>query len=121
MKVPKLIYCLITIISFTATVCKAGQATVLTLNDVKFVKNTGSIIDYRSKYKDIIIPETFDGVPVKSISEYAFYKNGLTSVTLPNSVDYIGPSAFYGNALTKMTLPSSLRAYESPHNFFDKQ
>jgi hypothetical protein len=41
--------------------------------------------------KDTIIPET-----VKSIGEFSFQGlNGLTSITIPASVEYIGDSAFY--------------------------
>ncbi len=52
---------------------------------------------------DLTIPEsvTFGGIsfPVTSIGEGAFEDcSGLTSVTIPNSVTYIGKYAFYGTA-----------------------
>lgn len=41
------------------------------------------------------IPASINGVPVKTINDYAFlYCAGLTSVTLPESVESIGANAF---------------------------
>ncbi|MUK94769.1 leucine-rich repeat protein, partial [Aliivibrio fischeri] len=71
-----------------------NQPYTLTLNDVNFDKITGVIKDYTSKYKDIIIPDNLDGVPVTSIGDSAFRDNALTNVTIPNSVTEIGMYAF---------------------------
>jgi len=59
---------------------------------------------------EFIIPAVIDGLPVFSIDSYAFYGcTGLTSVTIPNTVTFIGSYAF-GNCsgLTSMTIPDSV-------------
>lgn len=60
--------------------------------------------------KDIIIPETYENLPVTSISFNAFYEcAGLTSITIPNSVTSIGNLAFYGcTGLTSIIIPDSV-------------
>jgi len=45
---------------------------------------------------DLVIPETIDGYPVTAIDGWAFYQcNELTSLTLPESVTFIGDNAFH--------------------------
>ena len=56
---------------------------------------------YDNEYTgNVVIPESVDyngnTYPVTSINSRAFYDcGGLTSVTIPNSVTYIGTGAFY--------------------------
>ncbi len=56
------------------------------------------------KDTNIIIPEEYNGLPVAGIGARAFYGvQGLTSVTIPNSVTSIGYSAFFAcNQLTSV-------------------
>ena len=67
--------------------------------------------DYRG---DVVIPETvtYDGKTyrVTAIGEKAFYYNdGMTSVTIPQSVTLIEDLAFYDcNGLTEITIPESV-------------
>ena len=86
---------------------------------------------------DVVIPEKISGVQVKAIGDYAF-KNcredivvptsstnnkyeikpmmsiscpgiGITSVILPEGLEYIGGSAFEGNNLKAVIIPSSVK------------
>ena len=56
---------------------------------------------------DIVIPETYQGLPVTEIGAYAFEKESyIESITIPNSVTSIDDFAFSGcSSLTEMTLP----------------
>lgn len=56
----------------------------------------------------IKIPSTLDGLPVTSIGDCAFFRcNGLTSVTIPDTVTSIGDSAFYCcSGLTSLVIPN---------------
>lgn len=56
---------------------------------------------------DIIIPSTYEGLPVKSIADYSFKDfTLLTSIVIPNSVTSVGYAAFSGcSGLTSITLP----------------
>ena len=58
----------------------------------------------------LTIPATCSGKPVTGIGESAFQNcTGLTSVTIPNSVEHIGDSAFdYCTGLTGITIPDSV-------------
>lgn len=78
-----------------------------------FESNTGTITDYDGVNgpTDIVIPETINGVAVTALGKDGmlnglngvFEGKGLTSVTVPNSVTYIGPAAFSNNPITSMT------------------
>jgi len=54
-----------------------------------------TITGYSGPGGDVVIPSEIDGLPVTSIAENAFnYCDSMTSVTIPDSVTYIGYGAF---------------------------
>lgn len=58
----------------------------------------------------VIIPPVVEGKPVTSIGNQAFYKKGLNSIKIPNTVTNIGWGAFMGNtAMTSITIPESVQ------------
>ncbi len=59
---------------------------------------------------DIVIPSTYNDLPVTSIGYRAFEGcTSLTSIEIPNSVTYIGDDAFSGcNSLTSIEIPNSV-------------
>lgn len=67
------------------------------------------VMNYSATSTEILIPETFYGVPVIQIGDYAFSSfTDLISVIIPSSVLYIGESAFYGCSFTSIILPENL-------------
>jgi hypothetical protein len=75
--------------------------------DYKF--DAGEIKGYRGDQENLVIPDTIWGNPVTSIGQEAFSNTRLTSVTIPNSVTYIGRGAFadiFG--LASVTLPANV-------------
>lgn len=56
-----------------------------------------SVQRYVGESNRVIIPETFEGKPVKSIQRRAFANNGLEYLRIPNKVASIGEFAFIGN------------------------
>lgn len=96
-----------------------------------------SIEDYKGSSENVAIPDNFDGFPVVSIGQNAFLKKDVVSVTIPDSVTYIGYSAFnscpklksvvisksvetisesafsYCKSLEKIVIPDSVKKIES--------
>lgn len=80
-----------------------------------FNKETGTITGYRSKNysnkyctDDVVIPETIDGVTVKSIGNKAFMNDCIGSVVIPNSVTSIGNLAFASNQLKDIKISDNV-------------
>ena len=58
---------------------------------------------------DVTIPATVNGKPVTKINNKVFCEcSDVTSVTLPEGLQYIGNKAFYGTGITSLSLPGSL-------------
>ena len=60
---------------------------------------------------NVVIPRKISGVKVKSIGKNAFNYSkpiGITSVLLPEGLEYIGARAFYQNNLKTVTIPSTV-------------
>ena len=61
-------------------------------------------ITYETAPTDVVIPSEIRGYPVTTIASNAFWKKGLTSVVIPNSVTEIERIAFRDNQLTSITI-----------------
>ncbi len=59
----------------------------------------------------IIIPQTYDGLPVTSVSQYAFqYCLKITEIVIPDSIKEIGAGAFMGcDSLESVTFGNGIR------------
>ena len=85
---------------------KPSEGLEFTLGDGDYyiVSGLGTCAD-----TDIVIPDTYNGLPVTTIGDNAF--NGSSyfiSVTIPNSVTTIGNNAFSNSALISITIPDSV-------------
>ena len=99
--------------SYTCTVCndeiyKESQGLEFILSD----DSTYYIVDGKGDCTDtdIVIPYTYEGLPVKKIGDAAFIDcQDLTSVIIPNSVEVIEDSAFdMCWSLTSIEIPDSV-------------
>lgn len=57
---------------------------------------------------DIIIPNMLDGKKIIAIGPQAFQAKGLTSVVLPDTVEYLDNYSFVVNGLTSVVMPDSV-------------
>ena len=61
------------------------------------------------KIKNIIIPNTYNGLPVTAIGKEAFFMTDIRTVIIPNSVTYIDRFAFANcESLLTITIPDSV-------------
>ena len=59
---------------------------------------------------EVVIPEIFDGLPVRQINSYGFKEcKGITKVTLPEGIERLSTGAFMDSGLTEIVLPSTLK------------
>lgn len=58
---------------------------------------------------DVVIPDTYNTLPVKSIAENAFKDvTTIKTITLPSALKVIGDGAFQGSTLESITFPSTV-------------
>lgn len=82
---------------------------VMTLDETKsfFI-----VTDYISVEYDIVIPDVYQGLPVREIGEAAFRYKTIDSLTLPHSLRKIGKEAFlglnYDSQIKELDLPEGL-------------
>lgn len=68
----------------------------------------------RWKIKHLVLPNTINGLNVVKINDLAFFKNGSSHITLPESLVLIGSSAFASNEyLKEIIFPKSLYMIDS--------
>jgi hypothetical protein len=88
-----------------------GRAQTFTYTNIE---GTLTITGYNGPAGNIVIPSTIDGLPVTRIGDGAFFSlngvyNGLTGVSIPDSVTSIGDSAFMQCVgLTNIVIPDSV-------------
>lgn len=95
----------------------------LKIDDVDFTE--GKINRYTGHikgYSDIIIPDSFNGIPVTSIEDNSFNGMSLDSVILPNSIEYVGNFAFANNIITSINLPTPIlkEGYDSFNGWYEE-
>ena len=122
-----LILACVMLFSLTALFCSCDIASLVNkLTAKKYTyKDLGDSYELASigdtSETEIVIPDTYDGKPVTSIGERAFYRsflstaaNGdelpkITSITLPDTITTIGKEAFANNTeLTSLNIPDSV-------------
>ena len=103
---------LMAVLSFAGCNGKDEIAKVAPESDFEFeLSEDGTFIaitNYKGNAKNLVIPETIQGVPVEAIQGFRENKK-IKSVVIPPSVKVIGAGAFvYCESLEKVTLPKEL-------------
>ncbi len=99
----------------TDTGILSGKADYLDAKELTYVRSSDGTyyivagIDSCTAVTKVVIADTYNNLPVKIISDYAFaWCGALTSITIPNSIMSIGANAFIGCGLTSITIPNSV-------------
>ena len=88
--------------TFTVTVAAAT-------NTFYFDETTGTITKYNESDTVVVIPSKINGFTVETIDHGAFERSAVTSVTIPDSVTFIGEAAFANcSQLTNISIPNSV-------------
>lgn len=103
---------LLVIVQFPALPAIAGKTDPTDLFDFSPLPDSSAlmIVRYKGLEENVLIPDSFNGLPVTAIAEKAFYKcDFLKSVVLPEGVKSTGDYAFWScKALPEITLPDTL-------------
>ena len=68
------------------------------------------VVGYHGDDINVVIPDTYNGVPVKYINEYCFEGSEIQSVKIGNNVEEILEGAFYACSLLKeVSIPASVK------------
>lgn len=70
---------------------------------------TATILQHEFASGSISVPAQLGSLTVSDIYEFAYADNGITELTIPNTVQRIGDRAFMYNELTSVTIPSSVK------------
>jgi hypothetical protein len=103
-----------TLLGITIYIGLSAQYTI-TSNDVSIDENgviTGC--SYNFEQTDIIIPSEIGNTTVRAIGMSSiwggvFQEEGITSIQLPSTLEYIGDLAFYGNPITSLDIPEGVK------------
>lgn len=72
------------------------------------VKGGAEVASYTGTESEVVIPYYYEGLPVVSIGEGAFFGKQVTEVSLHKNILSIGNSAFSGASLLSASVPSSV-------------
>lgn len=116
MTLSKRIFCIflcLTALLSLPVVVSAQEETTLTAGDFTYTvleDDSICVTGYLGSSTDVELPSQIDGKNVVTIgSEMFWYNKEITSVTIPDSIEYIGKRAFQGcTGLTEIKLPDSV-------------
>lgn len=77
----------------------------------KFSQEQYSVMSYSGVADSVVIPDIWNGYPVKVISQCVFKDSQIANIVIPNSITEIGNSAFYNcKSLTDINLPYGIKS-----------
>lgn len=64
------------------------------VSDFFVINSSNVVIKYTGHFKNLVIPDTIDGISVKALGNYLFYQNNVESVSIPDSCQVINSYCF---------------------------
>lgn len=108
----KWLACLLALVLMVAMTSVAMAAATRTSGDFEYTvkgNGTATIVGYTGADGDLIIPNMVDGYTITTIGEEAFKDCGrFFSVTLPESITAIQDKAFWGSGVTSINIPNTV-------------
>ncbi|UDM84085.1 leucine-rich repeat protein [Vagococcus fluvialis] len=76
-----------------------------------WVNNKGIVIGttIKTNQKSLVIPSQIQGITVRGIDSQVFHHHQFSSITLPNTVEFIGFETFYESTVTSLKKPTNLK------------
>jgi len=102
--------------SFAFSSTKASDPNIKSNGEYKYkiTDNSVTIVKYIDYAKDVVVPDTIDGLPVKVIGDHAFFgRAGVETLKLPESVEEIGEFAFSQTGIKDFVFPPKVKVISS--------
>lgn len=76
-----------------------------------WVNNKGIVIGttIKTNQKSLIIPNQIQRITVRGIDSQVFHHHQFSSITLPNTIEFIGFETFYESTVTNLKKPTNLK------------
>ena len=85
---------------------------VVPLENIKEMINNKIIYLEKYSIKNVVIPETINGITVTRIDDYVFQNKSLYTIEIPKTVTYIGEDALSGNNLLYNIVNKTGRSFD---------
>jgi hypothetical protein len=96
------------------TAAKTGVLQIKAISEIQwnssipFKIKGGEIVEYNGNGGDLVIPNIVWDEPVASIKAGILRYRGVSGLSIPNSITYIGDGVFADGQLTKVSIPNSV-------------
>lgn len=100
------------LLTFAVLLCACGNGGGKATEGLEFTAKNGTyyVTGYHGEDVNVIIPDTYNDIPVTVIAEEAFAESDIQTIKVGGNVEVIEQAAFYhASMLREVELPASLR------------
>lgn len=108
----KKIRIIVALLAFAVLLCACGNSGGKATEGLEYTAKNGTyyVTGYHGEDVDVVIPDTYNDIPVTVIEEEAFAESNIQTIKVGGNVEIIERGAFYhASLLRKVELPASLR------------